>query len=101
MQVRERENKIEVSCEIVNTGKYDGAEIVQLYVKAPETNVFKPNKELRAFAKVYRKQGKTKKVEMVFNNSDLRYFDINAVTMGFGKRKLRTSNMFGLRNESN
>ena len=77
MQVRERENKIEVSCEIVNTGKYDGAEIVQLYVKAPETNVFKPNKELRAFAKVYLKAGENKKVEMVFNKSDLRYFDIS------------------------
>ena len=77
MQVRERENKIEVSCEIVNTGKYDGAEIVQLYVKAPETNVFKPNKELRAFAKVYLKAGENKKVEMVFNNSALRYFDIS------------------------
>lgn len=77
MQVREREDKIEVSCEIVNTGKYDGAEIVQLYVKAPETKVFKPNKELRAFAKVYLKAGENKKVEMVFNNSDLRYFDIS------------------------
>lgn len=77
MQVYERENQIEVSCEIVNTGKYDGAEIVQLYVKAPETKVFKPNKELRAFAKVYLKAGESKGVKMSFDKSELCYFDIN------------------------
>ncbi len=75
MQVEETETEYKVSCEIVNNGKYDGAEIVQLYVKAPQ-GVFKPVKELKGFAKVYLKAGESKKIEIVVKKDDLRYWNI-------------------------
>ena len=75
MQVEETDSEYKVSCEIVNNGKYDGAEIVQLYVKAPR-GVFKPVKELKGFTKVYLKAGESKKIEIVVKKDDLRYWNI-------------------------
>ncbi len=75
MQVEESGGNYKVSCEITNTGKYDGAEIVQLYVKAPR-GVFKPEKELKGFAKVYLKAGESKRVEIKVNKADLRYWNV-------------------------
>ena len=74
MQVEKTDEAYKLSCEIVNTGKYDGAEIVQLYVKAPR-GVFKPLKELRGFAKVYLKAGESKRAEITVKKSDLRYWN--------------------------
>ncbi|MDE6585389.1 MAG: glycoside hydrolase family 3 C-terminal domain-containing protein [Clostridia bacterium] len=75
MQVEETDGEYRVSCEVVNNGKYDGAEIVQLYVKAPR-GVFKPIKELKGFAKVYLKAGESKKVEITVKKEDLRYWNV-------------------------
>ena len=76
MNVREDADKITVSCEVANNGKRDGAEVVQLYVKAPQSNIFKPERELRAFQKVYVKAGEGVRAELTVSKSDLRYFDI-------------------------
>ncbi len=58
-----------------NTGNRDGAEVVQLYVKNNENSaVFKPESELRAFAKVYLKTGEEKPVTLSFALSDLAFF---------------------------
>lgn len=76
MKVRENGEKITVSCEVANDGKRDGADVVQLYVKAPQSNIFKPERELRAFQKIYVKAGESVKVELTVSKADLRYFDI-------------------------
>ena len=75
MQIEETDDEYRVSCKVVNNGKYDGAEIVQLYVKAPQ-GVFKPVKELKDFTKVYLKAGESKKVKIVVKKEDLRYWNI-------------------------
>lgn len=75
MQVEETDSEYKVSCEIVNNGKYDGAEIVQLYVKAPQ-GVFKPIKELKGFTKVYLKAGESKKVAITVKKDDLCYWNV-------------------------
>lgn len=75
MQVEETDSEYKVSCKIVNNGKYDGAEIVQLYVKAPQ-GVFKPVKELKGFTKVYLKAGESKRIEIVVSKDDLRYWNV-------------------------
>lgn len=75
MQVEETDIEYKASCEIVNNGKYDGSEIVQLYVKAPQ-GVFKPVKELKGFTKVYIKAGESKRAEIVIKKDDLRYWNI-------------------------
>lgn len=76
MQVKDRDGQIIVSCEVENTGDRYGGEVVQLYVKAPDSAVWKPKRELRAFAKVYLKTGQRQRVELSFAKTDLRYFDI-------------------------
>lgn len=76
MNVREDGENFVVSCEVANSGKRDGAEVVQLYVKAPQSDIFKPERELRAFQKAYVKAGESVKVELTVPKADLRYFDI-------------------------
>lgn len=78
MDVREDGERIIVSCSVTNTGERDGAEVVQLYVKAPQSNIFKPERELRAFQKVYVKAGERAGVELTIAKSDLRYYDIRS-----------------------
>lgn len=67
---------IEVCCSIFNKSKYDGAEVVQLYVKNKKSNVFKANKELHAFIKVYLAAGQTESIKLSFNRKDLSYFNV-------------------------
>lgn len=75
MQVEESDDEYRVSCEIKNIGNYDGAEVIQLYVKAPQ-GVFKPLKELKGFAKVYLKAGESKRAEITVKKFDLRYWNV-------------------------
>ncbi len=76
MEISETEAEVKVSCEVVNTGRYDGAEIVQLYVKAPQNGVFRPLKELKGFTKVYLKAGEGRQIAITVKKEDLRYWDI-------------------------
>ena len=61
---------------ITNTGKCDGAEIAQLYISLPGAEVFRPEKELKGFAKVFLKSGETKTVTIAFNDMTFRYWNV-------------------------
>lgn len=68
------------SVELTNAGKYDGAEVVQLYIRDMVGSVTRPVKELKGFQKVFLKAGETKTVsfritpdDLKFYNSDLKY----------------------------
>jgi len=78
MQVADLGDRIQVSCLVENTGTREGAEVVQLYVKAPESPVWKPKRELRAFVKAFLKAGEQLRVKLSFAKEDLRYFDIHS-----------------------
>ena len=65
-----------VSFEITNTGKVDGKEISQLYVGLQGSEVIRPVKELKGFAKVFLKAGETKKVSIPFDDKTFRYFNV-------------------------
>lgn len=60
-----------VSCEVSNTGDYDGAEVVQLYVRDVVGSVTTPMRALKAFQKVSLKRGETKKVSLQIAKEDL------------------------------
>jgi len=74
MKLEHNGDIVSVTCDIHNTGGYDGAEVVQLYVKAPQSDVFKPIKELRAFRKVYLRYGEQKTVTLKVDIESLRYY---------------------------
>lgn len=76
MEIEENGGEITVKATVTNTGKRYGAEIVQLYVKAPKTDVYKPEKELRGFAKVSLAARENKKIAITVNKSDFAYYDV-------------------------
>lgn len=56
---------VKVSVEVTNTGKADGAEVVQVYIAPQNPRIIRPTKELKDFAKVFLKAGQTKTAEVV------------------------------------
>ncbi|WP_295268673.1 glycoside hydrolase family 3 C-terminal domain-containing protein, partial [uncultured Catenibacterium sp.] len=68
------EDGIKVS--VTNTGERDGAEVVQMYVSLPHAIVFRPEKELKGFEKVYLKAGESKQIRIPFDDKTFRYWNI-------------------------
>lgn len=68
---------VTVSFRVKNTGELDGAEVAQIYVGAPESVIFKPVKELRAFKKVFLKAGEEKKVSVELSKRAFAYYNVN------------------------
>lgn len=66
-----------VTCDITNTGKYYGGEIVQLYIKDVESTVYKPEKELKGFDKVFLNPGETATATMTLNKRSFSYYDVD------------------------
>jgi beta-glucosidase len=65
---------VEVTLRVRNTGKREGAEIVQIYVADPVSSVPRPVKELKAFAKVWLKPGESKEVSFTFHEDAFQFF---------------------------
>lgn len=66
---------------LTNMGKADGKEVAQLYVGGPRETIFRPEKELKGFAKVFLKAGESKTVTISFDDKTFRYW--NPITEGF------------------
>lgn len=56
------------SVTVTNTGKYPGAEVVELFVKAPADSGYRPVRELRGFQKVFLAPGERKTVSFSLND---------------------------------
>jgi beta-glucosidase len=66
---------LNISVTVSNTGKYDGEEVVQLYIRDLFGKVVRPVKELKGFHKVFIKKGESKKVDFKLTPEDLKFFD--------------------------
>lgn len=67
---------VEVKVKVKNIGQVTGKEIVQLYVKANESNVERPYKELQGFAKTeLLKPGETQEITFTLDARAFAYFD--------------------------
>jgi beta-glucosidase len=66
---------LNISVTVSNTGKYDGEEVVQLYIRDLFGKVVRPVKELKGFQKIFIKKGESKKVEFKLTPEDLKFFD--------------------------
>ncbi len=64
-----------VSISVKNTGMVAGSEVVQLYVKDTKAKMLRPEKELKAFAKVNLNAGEEKIVTMKLDRSAFEYYD--------------------------
>ncbi len=70
-----KDETIKVSVTVTNKGKVDGAESVQVYASQSKPSVERPEKELKAFKKVFLKAGETQTVELAVPIKDLAFFD--------------------------
>jgi beta-glucosidase len=66
---------IHVKFTIRNTGSRYGAEVAQLYVSQPGCSVLRPEKELKAFEKIFLRPGETKTIAMQVKVADLAFYD--------------------------
>ena len=66
---------LEISFRLKNTGKRKGDEVVQVYVRIPETGGIVPIKELKGFQRVSLKSGESRVVEIKLDKEQLRYWD--------------------------
>lgn len=70
-----RDGKITASVMLKNTGKYNGATVVQLYVQDVTASVSRPIKELRNFKKVTLRAGQEQRVELPITEDDLKFYN--------------------------
>lgn len=66
----------EVEVEVRNAGTRAGSEVVQLYLAdAATTEVLRPERELKGFAKVHLAPGESRRVRFTVTQRDLSYYD--------------------------
>lgn len=67
--------KIDVSLSVKNTGKYDGEEVVQLYIRDRVGSVVRPVLELKDFSKINLKAGETKVIHFNIDTEKLSFYN--------------------------
>lgn len=101
-----------VNVMVTNTGKMLGKEIVQLYVEAPESTIFKPISELRDFAKVELQPNESKTISFTLDSRAFAYYNVNikdwfvesgVYTIGIGasSRDIRLSDTVTIKSNQN
>jgi beta-glucosidase len=74
-EVNAESDTLTVNVQVKNIGDRAGAEVVQLYVKPPKSAVFKAEKELKGFEKVFLEPGETKTVSFILNRRTFSYYN--------------------------
>ncbi|MBL7815609.1 MAG: beta-glucosidase BglX [Saprospiraceae bacterium] len=65
---------VTASVTITNTGKRDGEEVVQFYIRDMVSSVTRPVKELKGFQKVFLKSGESKTISFKIDNETLSFY---------------------------
>jgi beta-glucosidase len=63
------------SISLTNSGNFDGAEVVQLYIRDLVGSITRPVKELKGFQKVFLKAGESKTVSFILTPEDLKFYN--------------------------
>lgn len=71
----DRDERICATVRVRNIGRFAGKEVVQLYLSAVNPTLDKPVKELKAFEKIFLKQGEEKLVSFTVTREMLQSFD--------------------------
>jgi beta-glucosidase len=102
---------IRLSVDVENTGSRAGKEIVQVYLRDVRSRLTRPEKELRAFAKVALEPGETRTVTFTLDEEALSYYDPALkrwvaeagefqVLVGSSSRDIRLAASFNFKGES-
>jgi len=83
------QDKITISVDVKNTGNFDGDEVVQIYMRTPDSpaSLERPIKRLKGFQRVAIPVGQTKTVMIDINCADLWFWNLdkNKITFDQGK----------------
>ncbi|WP_282037715.1 glycoside hydrolase family 3 C-terminal domain-containing protein [Saccharicrinis aurantiacus] len=85
-------NSIPISVDVTNTGKYNGEEVIQLYVSHPNFSGKKAIRSLKGFKRIALKKGETKNVKFslqpkdiaILNDDNEYYIDSGAIQISVG-----------------
>ena len=66
---------ITASVTLSNTGKYEGKEVVQLYIQDLVGSITRPVKELKGFQKINLKAGESKTITFNISENDLKFYN--------------------------
>lgn len=69
------DQEIQASVTVTNSGNYDGAEVVQLYIRDMVGSITRPVKELKGFQKIFLKKGESKKVTFTITPENLKFYN--------------------------
>lgn len=72
----EKGKNVKLTFNVKNTGKQAGAEVAQVYIAPIASKVDRPDKELKAFTKVFLAPGRSRKVSLTLKQEDFAYFDV-------------------------
>lgn len=101
--VKQEDGSVGVSFRLSNTGKRDGAQVVQTYVgRAMSGVVDRPEKELKNFKKIFLKAGESIKISFTLPREAFAYYDViskqfeidpgmHKVMLGFSSRDIKFS----------
>ena len=67
-----------VSLTVTNTGSVAGTEIVQLYVAKKSSELFRPTKELKGFARVTLAPGEKQRITIMLDDKAFRFWNVKA-----------------------
>ncbi len=67
--------KLTATVTVTNNGKYEGKEVVQLYIRDVVGSVTRPVKELKGFQKISLKPGESKQVIFTITPEDLKFYN--------------------------
>ena len=67
-----------VSLTVTNTGSVAGTEIVQLYVAKKNSDLFRPAKELKGFARVTLAPGEKQRITIMLDDKAFRFWNVKA-----------------------
>ena len=70
-----KDEKITVSFDLQNTGKYAGEEVAQLYLRDVVSQPVRPVKELKGFEKVMLQPGETKNITFTIDKEKLAFYN--------------------------
>ena len=78
-------DKVTLSVDVTNTGNYSGDEVVQIYVRTPDSpaSLERPEKRLKGFQRVTIPRGQTRTVSIDVNCADLWFWDMDADRMTY------------------
>ena len=67
--------QVHVSVDVTNTGKREGIETIQLYLKDTYASVIRPLRSLKGFEQISLQPGETKKITFTLTDNELGFYD--------------------------